>query len=450
MKHTELILLLILVTVLAAALISCGHTHVFEGWRTTTEPTCTATGVRTGTCACGQTATEPIPATGHGKTAQRIAAEPDCTNDGSLVTYCTVCSGTVEETAIPARGHEGVSEIVREPTCKQAGREQTVCTVCEATYNARMLPMVKHSELPYTYNGDATALADGTATAQCPHCEYTDTVPLVGSSARIRAAFEGKRVSILGDSISTYVDITSGVAADTTNSTIRDNIVWGGYRPSSPAFGGTGVGSTWWQRTIDAMGATRLVNNSHAGESISGAARGRCMQLHDDTGDNAGECPDIIFVYLGTNDCNRTMGDIRSLTDSEIAHRAELSNYVPSTVAEGYAILLYRMMKTYPDAEIYCLTNLERSDIDAAKTAAVCETIRQVVARFEGVHLVDIAEECGIRSDAADFEFYIPKDGGNKSIHPGVEGMRAIHEVLMKVVVENSKYMTEPIEGLLP
>lgn len=446
-KHTELILLLILVTVLAAALISCGHTHVFEGWQTTTEPTCTATGVRTGTCACGQTATEPIPATGHGKTAQRIAAEPDCTNDGSLVTYCTVCSGTVEEAAIPARGHEGVSEIVREPTCKQAGREQTVCTVCEQTLSSHFLPMQSHGSLPYAYNGDATALVDGTATASCPHCDYAHTKTVEGSAALIRETFAGKNVSILGDSISTYGGISNGAAYTTTNSTIQANAVWN-YGPSRPEFGVTDASMTWWQRTIDALGANRLVNNSYSGDKITDRAlKGRCTQLHDDTGDNAGTQPDIIFVYLGTNDFSAVGADVGSvahLSMNDIATKAANSGYGTSSVAEAFAVMLYRMKAAYPDAEIYCLTVLEKPGVNESALTTFNDGLCAAAALFEDVYVADIFRDSGIHDDE-NFDFYVP----NNRLHPGGEGMRVISEVLLTSVMENSKYLTADFDDLL-
>jgi|GEM_PF-1546427 len=431
-------------------LASCGHTHAFENYEVTKAPTCTVAGERTGTCACGETDVKPVAATGHGQTTQRISADADCVNDGTLSNICTVCEATVSTVPIPAKGHTGVREVVKEATCKAVGREQTVCTVCEVTYNTTVIPKVEHDALPYRYNGDATALVDGTATATCPHCDYTDTVTLVGSSTLIAEAFAGKKISILGDSISTYSGITDGAAADTTNSTIRHNLVWNGYYAGNAAFGGSSVDSTWWQTTINALGADRLVNNSHSGGSVFNRALSRCTQLHDNTGDNAGQTPDIIFVYLGTNDNSRTMGNAASLSMSQIKQLGDNASYSPTSLAEGYAVMLYRIQKAYPDAEIFCLTTLERSDNPVEQTHAVSQVIRDVVALFDGVHLADIGALTGITRDNPDYESYIPKDGGNKSIHPGVNGMREIARVLLASIAENSKYMPDGFDALLP
>ncbi len=358
---------------------------------------------------------------------------------------CTKCSATEGKPL----GHK-LKTSVTEPTCSLDGYEMKYCTVCDFTDINEVFPMLGHEGLSFVYNGDATFTSDGTATLACPYCDYSVTETLVGSANLIAEAFAGKKISILGDSISTYTDYSSGIAADTTNSTIRNNIVWYGYNPNQPTFGGTSVDSTWWQTAINALGAERLVNNSNSGESVFEAVKGRCMQLHDDTGSNMGETPDIIFVYLGTNDNLRAMGDASSLKMSEIEKKADNLGYTPSTLAEAYAIMLYRIQKTYPDAEIFCLTNLERSDHDISLTHATSQVIRDVVALYDGIHLADIGLYSGITRDNPDYEIYMPKDQGGKSLHPGAEGMKEIARVLLTSLVEESRYMTEDFFALMP
>ena len=352
--------------------------------------------------------------------------------------------------ASAALGHT-LDTVTVPPTCTSEGSERTYCTVCDHTINYIVLPIASHADLSYVYNGDTTATKDGTATLACPHCDYSITKTLEGTADLVKEAFAGKKISILGDSISTYVDISSGIAADTTNSTIRNNIVWYGYYPTQPAFGGSSVDSTWWQTTINALGATRLVNNSNAGEKVFDAIKGRCTQLHDDTGDNAGEAPDIILIYLGTNDIQTTnFGYAPSLTMSRIQEMGEDPSYTPMSLAEAYAILLYRVQKAYPDAEIYCLTNLERSDADISATHSVSNVIRDVVNLFDGVYLADIGLESGITRDNPEYETYMPKDQGGKSLHPGVVGMKEIARVVIESMIANSRYMSEEFYELLP
>ena len=60
-----------------ADIVCTDHTHAFGDWEETTPATCTADGVETRSCACGETETRAIPATGH----------VDADNDGK----CDVC-----------------------------------------------------------------------------------------------------------------------------------------------------------------------------------------------------------------------------------------------------------------------------------------------------------------------------------------------------------------------
>ena len=60
-----------------ADIVCTDHTHAFGDWEETTPATCTADGVETRSCACGETETRAIPATGH----------VDTDNDGK----CDVC-----------------------------------------------------------------------------------------------------------------------------------------------------------------------------------------------------------------------------------------------------------------------------------------------------------------------------------------------------------------------
>lgn len=92
-----------------------------------------------------------------------------------------------------------------------------------------------------------------------------------------------------------------------------------------------------------------------------GAYIDRCVQLHDDTGENAGQQPDIIAVFLGTNDYYtypQTLGSLDSICfDSLIVESAGAVTYAqPTTSMEAYAILLHKIIQAYPKAEVYCFT----------------------------------------------------------------------------------------------
>ena len=75
---------------------ACTHNYTFE---TTTAATCTADGVRTYTCSvCGNTYTEPIPATGHSYDTG-VVTKPATVAETGIRTYtCSVCKATCTET----------------------------------------------------------------------------------------------------------------------------------------------------------------------------------------------------------------------------------------------------------------------------------------------------------------------------------------------------------------
>ena len=86
-----------------ADIVCTDHTHIFGDWTVTTPATCTADGVETRTCACGETETRAIPATGHTFGDWTVTTPATCTADGVETRSCAC--GETETRAIPATGH---------------------------------------------------------------------------------------------------------------------------------------------------------------------------------------------------------------------------------------------------------------------------------------------------------------------------------------------------------
>ena len=124
-----------------------------------------------------------------------------------------------------------------------------------------------------------------------------------------------------------------------------------------------------------------LVNNAWSGSCVfntrsgtPGAYIDRCVQLHDDTGSNAGEEPDIIAIYLGTNDQNNAPGSLGTFDAIDFDTLITVSDGVysyktPTTTLEAYAISLHKIGQRYPDAEVYCMTLLPRLNSSSQPTA---------------------------------------------------------------------------------
>ena len=247
-------------------------------------------------------------------------------------------------------------------------------------------------------------------------------------------------MSILGDSNSAYHGWSDGDAADTTNSTIRGSNTY--FEETDIA-----VEDMWWYVAAQELGADILVNNSWSGSCVFGANEpyagegtdgcgDRCVNLHDDTGENAGEEPDIIVIFLGTDDCTfrwETIGTASAVDhDALITETADGVEYAePKTSAEAYAIMLDRMMRRYPLAEVYCMTVPPRRDANYYQKTVVetmNEIIRTEAERF-GAVVVDIYEDSGITSEVESFDRYMMD-----LLHPNEAGMARIAELLVCAV----------------
>ena len=144
------------------------HTHSYTS-KITKQPTCTAEGVKTYTCECGDTYTETIPATGH-TMVYDPGVPATCTEDGRTSnTYCSVC-GLAEHPVklIPATGHKSSDWIIdKAAAIGVKGKKHKECTVCKTVLETADIPAltvtkqsiskasVSLSTSTYAYDGKA-------------------------------------------------------------------------------------------------------------------------------------------------------------------------------------------------------------------------------------------------------------------------------------------------------
>ena len=154
----------------------------------------------------------------------------------------------------------------------------------------------------------------------------------------------GKKVSICGDSISTFTGYIQEY-----------------YSKFYPEMGEImDVEDTWWMQVIRRTGMELCRNASYSGSTVSGPSQdnedGRYAcgdkRIADLMGE-AGSIPDVILILLGTNDL---------LMDIPIGNYDGVSE-VPEgdiqTFSEAYGLMLDKMKNRYPDAQIYCATIAE-------------------------------------------------------------------------------------------
>ena len=124
-----------------ADIVCTDHTHAFGAWTVTTPATCTADGVETRSCACGETETRAIPATGHTFGDWTVTTPATCTADGVETRSCAC--GETETRAIPATGHTFGDWTVTTPaTCTADGVETRSCACGET--EPRAIPATGH------------------------------------------------------------------------------------------------------------------------------------------------------------------------------------------------------------------------------------------------------------------------------------------------------------------
>ena len=170
-----------------ADIICTAHTHAFGDWTVTTPAACTADGVETRSCACGETETRAIPATGHTFGDWTVTTHATCTADGVETRACAC--GESETRAIPATGHTFGDWTVTTPaTCTADGVETRSCACGES--ETRAIPATGHTFGDWTVTTPATCTADGVETRSCA-CGESETraIPATG---HVDADHDGK------------------------------------------------------------------------------------------------------------------------------------------------------------------------------------------------------------------------------------------------------------------
>ena len=204
----------------------------------------------------------------------------------------------------------------------------------------------------------------------------------------VNASAQVKKVSILGDSYSTF----QGMNPD-------------GYAPFYPNDRNdvTKVEQTWWSLYIKAMGYELDKNNSWGGTTICNTGYGR-MNVASNSFNarvNLLGNPDIIFVFGGTNDAwaNSPIGEYKysDWTDDDC-----------KAFRPAMACLFSKLQAQYPKAKIYSILNSElKEDIN--------ESSREICKHY-GIQLIDLQD--------------IEKQNG----HPSIKGMQAICDQLIKAI----------------
>ncbi len=244
------------------------------------------------------------------------------------------------------------------------------------------------------------------------------------SAGEETAQLAGKSISILGDSISTF----RGHNPE-------------GYAVFFPDYGAVqAVEDTWWHRVVDDLELTLYQNGSNAGATVVGDSTGMedplCAVNELRTGalmGPQGACPDIILVYLGTNDLLNTV-PMGENDGTVLVEEGEVE-----TFSDAYSLMLDKLQAKYPLADIYCCTLLPVGDygtetpyvefVNGDELTAVDYSGTIVkIAKTRGLGVIDL-QNCGVTIENL---HEMTSDG----VHPTADGMVCIAEAVKKALTK--------------
>lgn len=247
---------------------------------------------------------------------------------------------------------------------------------------------------------------------------------------------KGLYVSVFGASMCTYDGYSNDI---TRNTTIKNNAQYYGDKDSTKASVKTlNVEDTFWMQIINQFNMNLCVNNSWSGSQVvdsnlkAAGYNKRPTQLHINTGELEGTTPDIILSFMGCNDFNknRAAGTISENLFKEIEGYVDNDiEYTPNTFAEGYIMMVYKMTKAYPNADIF-LFNMPNRTVEKTQLLIAYENIINIVAEHYGHYVLDLTNHpvmSGLR-----YELYTC----DSRLHPDPKGFDIWTQLIIDKMLE--------------
>ena len=237
-----------------------------------------------------------------------------------------------------------------------------------------------------------------------------------------------KTISFLADSITTF----EGYSNNTNdNTTIGNNrVYYGGVNHTGSNYI-TDVNDTWWKMLIDELNMSICVNNSWSGSLVLDSDLNACgykdraKNLHNNI---TNTYPDIICIYLGTNDANRLELEIKNFDKNEIDNFIK-SNKEPSNFNEAYALMLYNVKKNYKKSTIYACTLLPFKWISKERDEMFYDVMKNTIKHFN-INLIDLHKDCDVTLTLD----YFAEPG---YVHPNINGMKKLKECVKSKLLNN-------------
>ena len=214
----------------------------------------------------------------------------------------------------------------------------------------------------------------------------------------------GKYFSVLGDSISTFEGCNPP----------GYNVFYDAQKQKASAV--VQADNTWWKIVIDYFGGELLVNNAWSGSLVSkqpeqdGLFPSACSDERTSALHVGERMPDVILIYLGTNDWGFGVSVENGANACE-------------TFASAYRMMLRKLKSNYPHSQIWCctLSTTYRSDnpdykFNPTYGGTHMEVYNDVIRQAAREYQCDIADiyHCQTPCDTID------------GLHPNASGMRTL------------------------
>lgn len=236
-----------------------------------------------------------------------------------------------------------------------------------------------------------------------------------------------KTLSILGDSISTY------------EGWIPDE-----YAVFFPMNGEVeDVDDTWWKLFMDDAGMQFCANSSSSGSTCVGDSlsiddpKFACSNYRiDDLIGKGGAYPDVIIVYMGTNDC------LTNVPIGENDGTLPVEEGVIENFSDAYTLILDKLESQYPMSQIYCCTLTQIGSwgsgdkpfvtFENSKGLTSEDYSRQIetIASNRGLTTIDLYN-CGITENNM---YKYVTDG----VHLNTEGMKLVCDSVESAIISSS------------
>ena len=163
------------------------HVHKFGEWVITEAPTCTNNGTMVRYCSCTEKQSESIPNMPHNVVVDE-AVNPTCTVAGLTEgKHCSACNTVlVAQDVIPAKGHTTVVDEATDATCLKKGyTEGSHCSACgEVLVPQEIIPKLGHEFADWYEYIPSTETVNGEKRRDCTRCDEFESasLPLLGHS----------------------------------------------------------------------------------------------------------------------------------------------------------------------------------------------------------------------------------------------------------------------------